>query len=476
MDFDETYSPVARLTSLRIVFAIAAQLWLRVHQMDVDTAFLNAELTEDIYIKPPEGFPLPPGMNCFKLKRALYGLKQSPREWYNNIDTFLQKVGFKRLKSEACLYVRTDVFEETICIIALYVDDLLIAGSTLDTINQVKLELKEKYEMKDLGRAHHLLGCEVNHDEETGTTFLSQYQFTKTAVEKFLPEHSGVLDTPCDPSVNLSKTMCPQSAQERGEMESVPYRQAVGTLLWLSLGTRPDISYAVSQVAKYNENPGNEHWKAVKRIFRFLKGSMKRGLKFYGINKSNEFTSRFSSLRQLGNIEVIIFQNGKRLINEKDILEALAFVDANYARCIDTRRSVTGFIFFIGASPISWQSKQQVSTALNTMEAEYMAACAATQEAIWLLRVLRELGCVFTKPLTMYEDNQSCIFLSRNPGDFAKSKHIDTRYHFVREQVEAKTVILQKINTIENLADVFTKPLDRKLFYNITNHFMTETP
>lgn len=110
------------------------------------------------------------------------------------------------------------------------------------------------------------------------------------------------------------------------------------------------------------------------------------------------------------------------------------------------------------------------------MEAEYMAACAATQEAIWLLRVLRELGCVFTKPLTMYEDNQSCIFLSRNPGDFAKSKHIDTRYHFVREQVEAKTVILQKINTIENLADVFTKPLDRKQFYNITNHFMTETP
>ena len=377
---------------------------------------------------------------------------------------------------EGCLYVRSDVFNETICIIALYVDDLLIAGTTLDTIDRVKQELKDNYEMKDLGRAHHLLGCEVNHDESTGTTYLSQYQFTKTAVEKFLSADSEMMDTPCDPSVNLSKTMCPESAQEKGEMQQIPYRQAVGTLLWLSLGTRPDISYAVSQVAKFNENPGKEHWRAVKRIFRFLKGSSKRGLKFYGIRKSNEFTGRFNSLNQLGNIEVIIYQNGKRLISEEDILEALAFVDANYARCIDTRRSVTGFIFFIGASPISWQSKQQISTALNTMEAEYMAACAATQEAIWLLRVLRELGCVFTRPLTIYEDNQACIHLSKNPGDFSRSKHIDTRYHFVREQVAQQTVILKKVETKDNLADVFTKPLDRKQFYNITNNFMTNTP
>ena len=200
-------------------------------------------------------------------------------------------------------------------------------------------------------------------------------------------------------------------------------------------------------------------------------------MRFYGINRSNAFTSRFDSLRQLGNIEVIIFQNGKRLINEKDILEALAFVDANYARCVDTRRSVTGFIFFIGASPISWQSKQQISTALNTMEAEYITAGAATQEAIWLLRVLREIvGCVFSNSLTMYEDNQACIYLSRNPGDFAKSKHIDTRYHFVREQVEQKTIILEKISTKDNLADVFTKPLDRKQFNIITDMFMTNVP
>ena len=157
-------------------------------------------------------------------------------------------------------------------------------------------------------------------------------------------------------------------------------------------------------------------------------------------------------------------------------MKALAFVDSNYARCIDTRRSVTGFIFFIGSCVICRQSKQQVSVALNTMEAEYMAACAATQEAIWLIRILREFGCIFTKPLTMFEDNQSCIYLSKNPGDFAKSKHIDSRYHFVREQVEKQTVVLKKIGTKDNLADVFTKPLDNKQFYNIANKFMTDTP
>ena len=397
--------------------------------MDVDTAFLNAPVTEDIYIRPPEGFPIPSNMNCFKLKKALYGLKQSPREWYNHINGFLHKINFKRLDAEPCLYFREDDDDNTICIISLYVDDLVIAGSSRAIIDRVKRQLSENYEMKDLGVVNHILGCEARHNEETGTTYLSQYQFTKSACDMFFPNDLSPCDTPFDSTVVLSKSMSPQSPAEKGEMSNIPYREAVGTLLWLSLGTRPDICYAVSQVAKYNDCYGREHWKAVKRIFRYLKGTLRLGLKFM---KSNH--------------------NGVRSIREIDICLTLGFVDSDHGRCIDTRRSITGYIFFLGSSPISWQSKQQTSVALSSMEAEYMAACAAAQEIIWLNRLL-----------------------SKNPGDFVKSKHIHTRYHFVREQVEKGTIILKKIDTKDNLADIFTKPLTNRAFNNIASQFMSIT-
>ena len=174
-------------------------------------------------------------------------------------------------------------------------------------------------------------------------------------------------------------------------------------------------------------------------------------------------------------MECTSYNNGRK-INDPNICESTGFVDSNHGRCVDTRRSVTGFIFFLGCCVICWQSKQQTSVALSSMEAEYMAACAASQEAIWLIRLLKEFGCLFTKPITLMEDNQSCIYLSRNPGDFAKSKHIDMRYHFVREQVEAGTIILKKVDTKDNLADIFTKPLDRQQFNNMASNIMTITP
>ena len=189
---------------------------------------------------------------------------------------------------------------------------------------------------------------------------------------------------------------------------------------------------------------------------------------------SNDFLKRFNSLNFL-DFECVAYNNGRR-INDPDICEPTGFVDSNHGRCIDTRRSVTGFIFYLGCCVICWQSKQQTSVALSSMEAEYMAACAASQEAIWLVRLLKEFGCLFTKPISLMEDNQSCIYLSKNPGDFAKSKHIDTRYHFVREQVEAVNKILRKIDTKENLADIFTKPFDRNQFSTIAVNIMTMTP
>ena len=473
MDFDETYSPVIRLTSLRLLLAISAQLGLIIHQMDVDTAFLHADITEEIYINPPDGMDLPENMDCFRLKKALYGLKQSPREWYNNMNAFLLSIHFKRLYGESCLYYREDDDDNTICIISLYVDDILIAGNSLAIVQRVKNQLNANYDMKDLGVVAHILGCEVQHDVHSGESYLTQYQYTKKAIEKFFGPDLKPSDTPADSTVTLSRNMSPTTEAEKAEMSKIPYREAVGTLLWLSLGTRPDISYAVSQVARYNDCYGMEHWQAVKRIFRYLKGTINLGLKYSSMQHSAEFTDQFQSLGYLNNGEAVIYNSlHQRTIKDKDICAVTGLVDSNLARYIDTRRSVTGFIFLLGCCIISWQSKQQTSVALSSMEAENMAACAATQEALWLFRLLKEFGCQFTKPVTLLEDNQACIYYSKNPGDFQRTKHIDQKYHFVREQVAAGNITLQKIKTTDNLADIFTMPLNKREFNNLIQYFM----
>ena len=389
------------------------------------------------------------------------------------MNAFLLSISFKRLYGESCLYYREDKDDGTICIISLYVDDLLIAGSSQAIITRVKNRLKEHYDMKDLGVVRHILGCEVKHEEETGTSYLTQFQYTKKAIEKFFGPDLKPCDTPADVNVILSKSMSPKTEEDRAKVKNIPYREAVGTLLWLSLGTRPDISYAVSQVAKYNDCYGIKHWEAVKRIFRYLKGSMDLGLKYSSTNHSGEFLERFKSLRHLVDFKKTIFKSmHQREITDLDILEAIAFADSDLSRDIDSRRSQTGFLFFLGSCLISWQSKQQASVALSSMEAENMSACACSQEGIWLKRLLEEFGCRFSGPLTVFEDNMACIFYSRNPGDHQRTKHIDQKYHFVREQVAAGNIILQKIKTDDNLADLFTKPLSKREFYNLIQYFM----
>ena len=213
------------------------------------------------------------------------------------------------------------------------------------------------------------------------------------------------------------------------------------------MGTRPDISYAVSQVARFNDNPGMTHWDAVLRIFRYLHGSIDYIIEF------KASTSNHDSIQPVGYFSPCL--------EYPDEMNPLGFVDADHARCPDTRRSVTGYVFMLAGAPLIWQSRQQTSVALSSMEAEYMAACAATQEAIWLRMLLIELGCVIQKPIILLEDNQSCIHLAHNPKDHRRSKHIDRQYHYVREQITAGTITLDKVHTLKNTSDVLTKPLNK---------------
>ena len=335
----------------------------------------------------------------------------------------------------------------------MYVDDLVIAGTDIDIINKVKRELSARYKMKDLQVVSHLLGCEIRRNRLTGRLTMRQRQYIKDIIARFFADEVLLsISTPADPSIILTKEMCPSSPADIAFMKKIKYREAVGSLLWLALGTRPDICYAVTQVAKFNENPGPQHWEAVKRIFRYLACTLDYAIEYSPVTPS------------LGtsNLGPSVFHSPS--LKDPSVVTPTGYVDSDHARDVDTRRSVTGYIFFLADGPIVWQSRQQTSVALSSMEAEYMSACAATQEAMWLRMVLTELGGVLDRPITLFEDNQACIYLSQNPNDHQKSKHIDRQYHYVREQSIAGTITLTKIPTSGNCSDLLTKPLQKGPF------------
>jgi hypothetical protein len=315
------------------------------------------------------------------------------------------------------------------------------------TIDRIKNEFKNRYKMKDMGSIDHILGCTVDRNS-TGEYSISQQQYAKDVIFKYFPDSILSKNNPTDVNVILSTSMNAVSDTDIEFMNNIPYREAIGSLLWLSMGTRPDITYAVSQVAKFNSDPGPQHWKAVKRIFQYVQQTVGYSIQFKSCSDKTAIT---------------------RFINMDAIK---GYVDADHARDPDSRRSVTGYLFLLADGPVSWNSKQQSSVALSSMEAEYMAASAACQEAVWLDRVLRELGSTNDNTIILYEDNKSCIQFSKNNSIHKRSKHIDQRYHYIRELVAENRVRLEYIPTEDNIADILTKPLASDRFTKLRDQFM----
>jgi hypothetical protein len=252
-------------------------------------------------------------------------------------------------------------------------------------------------------------------------------------------------------------------------MEKYPYREAVGSLLWIANGTRPDIAFSVSQVAKFMSNPGMEHWEAVKRILRYLKGTQNVKITYNGLR--NVSIAGYTS----GDLPLVNkFKDPKEGTSNKRVrINPELYVDADYAADPDSRRSITGYIFMLAGGPISWQSRQQASVALSTMEAEYMAACAATQEAIWLRLLLKDLHILDgDQPMVIREDNTACMAYAKNNMDYKKSKHIDVKYHFVRERVASGEIVLEYVKSADQLADILTKPMDFQKFSQLRERIL----
>ena len=420
IDYNDIFSPVVKMTTIRIVLSIVAAEELHLEQLDVKTAFLHGDLEEDIYMVQPEGFQVAGKENLVcKLIKSLYGLKQAPRRWYLKFDSFMMKNGYTRSDMDHCCYFKQ--FDSSYIILLLYVDDMLIAGSNMREINRLKRQMSEEFEMKDMGAAKQILGMSIIRDRSEGTLKLSQEKYIGKLLEKFSIQDAKTRSTPLATHFNLTKKQSPKTDEDKKDMAKVPYASAVGSLMYAMVCTRPDIAHAVGVVSRFMSNPGKEHWEAVKWLLRYLKGTSKIALCF----------------------------------RKKDVILE-GFSDADLGGCLDTRKSTTGYIFTLGGTAVSWMSRLQKSVALSTTEAEYMAISEASKEMIWLKNFLEELGKKQADN-ALYSDSQSAIHLAKNPVFHARTKHIQLRYHFTRELISNGTLSLKKILGSKNPADMLTK-------------------
>lgn len=418
IDYHETFSPVVRYSSIRILLALAAQNAMLVEHLDVKTAFLNGNLEEDVYMEQPEGFIKENNnIRVYKLKKAIYGLKQSAKSWYEKInDVLTNKLKFKRLSSEPCVYIYNH--DNETMIISLYVDDILLFSSKSSHEKEyIKKQLMSEFQMKDLGQAHHILGMRVARTDD-GSYTLDQKNYIKKILCKFKMSDCKSANTPMEVGLKLQK--------EENTTCNLDYRSLIGYLMYLTVCSRPDIAHSVSYLSQFNNCYSEAHWKAAKRVLRYLKGTMDYCL---------------------------VFSN-------KGDMEITAFVDADWGGDQLNRRSFTGYVFNLGNSIVSWESRKQRTVALSSTEAEYMAISDSCKEAMFLKTFVHECTGIMCK-VKLFNDNQSAQKLCINSICHSRTKHIDIRHHFIRELINKNEISLSYVPTQEMLADVMTKSLPK---------------
>lgn len=430
VDYTETFSPVSK-DSLRIILALVAHYDLELHQMDVKTAFLNGDLDEEVYMNQPEGFWAPgkEDLVC-KLKKSIYGLKQASRQWYIKFNETITAYGFVENTIDRCIYMK--VSGSKFIILVLYVDDILLAANDKALLHDVKKFLSNNFEMKDMGEASYVIGIEIFRDRKQGLLGLSQKAYINKILERFIMESCSAGMVPIQKGDKFSKKQCPKNDLERKEMEYIPYASLVGSLMYASTCTRPDISFAVGMLSRYQSNPGKEPWILGKKILRYLQGT-----------KDHMLTYRKSSH-----------------------LEVIGFTDSDFAGCVDSRKSTFGYVFLLAGGAISWKCGKQSVIATSTMEAEFVACFEATVQSLWLRNFVSGLQIIdnIERPMKIYCDNAAAVFFSKNDRYSKGAKHMDLKYLSVKEDVQNKRVSIDNIGTDRMIADPLTKGLPPKTF------------
>lgn len=417
-DFYEVYAPVVKLTSVRLLLSLAGKENLIVRQYDVKTAFLNGELEEEIFMKQPEGYIKPGQENLYcRLKKSIYGLKQAARAWNTKLNSILEKLEFRRGIGDKCLYSKKE--NEFWIYILIYVDDILIACKEEEIIKKYADSIGTEVQLNSLGDVKYFLGIETRKNEK-GIYCINQKGYIEKILKRFKLQNAKFSKIPMDPGYYKNSTA---NDLENNEL----YRKAIGALLYLSVNTRPDIAASISILGRKVTNPNKGDWNEIKRVFKYLNGT-----KNYELKLGEE--------SQLQNCSLV------------------GYADADWGANQADRKSNSGFLFKIFGATICWVSRKQTCVSLSSTEAEYISLAEACQEAIWLKQLLQDFNIQETEIL-IYEDNQSCIKLLQNEKSSNRSKHIDTKYHFIRDLFVKKIISVEYCPTENMIADVLTKPL-----------------
>ena len=392
-------------------------------------AFLEADVTEELYVELPDGYRDSPNQ-VGRLQKAMYGLMHAGLLWSKKFGGELIAKGFERSQADPCVFRRKHL-GKVVVIIVVYVDDLLVLSETKQDEHQALEDLRSSFPIKDLGEISYYLGCHITRDRKARTVRFDQQRYAQTVAERFEVWKTSVIPISTG-KAPLSKADGPQNDAEIAEMRGIPYREAVGAIMWIANMTRPDLVFTAHTLAKFGDNPGPEHWKAVMKALQYLKRTASLGVTYGGAAEDN--------------------------------MKLTAWVDADHASCPDTRRSVSGGAVMLGGGAVSWFSRAQRITATATSESEYVALAEVVNE----LRFLRQVKAFMVPPIDynirVHEDNEGAIKMAENRFSSRRTRHIDVKHHMVRDAVDGGIIRVEYVKSREQHADVLTKAIDAKSF------------
>jgi hypothetical protein len=438
VDYHETYAPVLKYKTLRIIMALSVGKNIVIEQMDVKTAFLNADVNENIYIKVPDGMRLQvSGGKVLKLLKALYGIKQASHEWNKHINAFLLELGFKRCVKDTCLYVKITATKRRI-IIGLFVDDITASYDKRDKEEWMKIKamLSIKYKLSSTSELHQMVGMKVKKLSD-GTVWIDQQAYVEDKLKEFGMSECKRMSTP------ETITKSTEDDRELNDDEMTRYREIVGSLIYASTSTRPDIAHAVNIATRKMKDAKWNDLVSVKRTLRYLCGAKKWGLHYKG-------------------------EMGSKVKIE-------GYSDADWGGDLTDRKSTGGYVVMINGNVVSWSAKKQRVVATSTAEAEWIAVSECAKEMKWMLQLLGELELEVETPSTIYEDNQSTIKICENDVLHERVKHVDLCYHWVRDEVQRKMIAFTWVPSQDQLADIFTKSMTKASFERLRGRLMEES-